>query len=92
WTENEEGKAISLTQAGTERDEAMMVAEKISEEVSRGRRQYGDFAVLYRTNAQSRVMEEAFLTARVPHKLIGGQRFYERKEIKDLLAYLRLTL
>ena len=91
WTENEQGVPISLTQAGTEQDEGMLVAERILQDVRTGRRKYSDFAVLYRTNAQSRVMEEAFLTMRIPHILVGGQRFYERKEIKDMIAYLRLT-
>ncbi len=91
WTDNEEGAAITLTQAGTEQDESMMVADAILKDVRMGRRNYGDFAVLYRTNAQSRVVEEAFLTMRLPHVLVGGVRFYERKEIKDMLSYLRLT-
>jgi DNA helicase-2/ATP-dependent DNA helicase PcrA len=91
WTDNEDGAAITLTQAGTEQDEAMLVADAILKDVRMGRRRYGDFAVLYRTNAQSRVMEEAFLTTRIPHILVGGVRFYERKEIKDMLAYLRLV-
>jgi DNA helicase II / ATP-dependent DNA helicase PcrA len=91
WTENEEGAPITLTQAGTEQDEAMLVADAILKDVRTGRRKYGDFAVLYRTNAQSRVVEEAFLTMRIPHILVGGVRFYERKEIKDMLSYLRLT-
>jgi DNA helicase-2/ATP-dependent DNA helicase PcrA len=92
WTDNAEGVPITLTQAGTEQDEGMMVADRIQKDVLNGRRRYSDFAVLYRTNAQSRVMEEAFLTLRIPHVLVGGQRFYERKEVKDMLAYLRLTL
>lgn len=92
WTENEEGVNLTLREAGTEQDEAMAVADAILKDVRTGRRQYKDFAVLYRTNAQSRVMEEAFLTLRIPHVLVGGQRFYERKEVKDMLAYLRLTL
>jgi DNA helicase-2/ATP-dependent DNA helicase PcrA len=92
WTENPTGTQITLIQAGTEHDEAMMVAEAILADTRSGRRTYGDFAVLYRTNAQSRVLEEAFLTLRVPHVLVGGQRFYERKEIKDMLSYLRLSL
>jgi DNA helicase-2/ATP-dependent DNA helicase PcrA len=79
------------TESGTEQDEAMNIASQILGDVQRGRRQYKDFAVLYRTNAQSRVVEEAFLTNRIPHLLVGGQRFYERKEIKDMLAYLRLV-
>ncbi|MFZ4508837.1 MAG: DNA helicase PcrA [Fimbriimonas sp.] len=92
WTDNDKGVPITLTQAGTEQDEGMMVADAILQEVRRGRRKYGEFAVLYRTNAQSRVMEEAFLTMRIPHILVGGQRFYERKEVKDMISYLRLTL
>jgi DNA helicase-2/ATP-dependent DNA helicase PcrA len=92
WTENEQGTPVTLAQAGTEHDEAMMVAEAILADVRNGRRQYRDIAVLYRTNAQSRVMEEAMLTLRIPHVLVGGQRFYERKEIKDMLSYLRLVL
>lgn len=91
WTDNQEGVPITLTQAGTEQDEGMMVADAIIKDTRTGRRNFSDFAVLYRTNAQSRVMEEAFLTNRIPHILVGGQRFYERKEIKDMLAYLRLT-
>ncbi len=92
WTENDQGVPITLSQAGTEHDEGMMVADAILRDVRVGRRKYGDFAILYRTNAQSRVLEEAFLTMRIPHVLIGGQRFYERKEVKDIIAYLRLTL
>ena len=91
WTENDQGVPITLTQVGTEHDEGMLVAERILQDVRTGRRHFKDCAVLYRTNAQSRVMEEAFLTMRIPHILVGGQRFYERKEIKDMLAYLRLT-
>lgn len=91
WTENAKGVPISVTTAGTERDESMMIAEQLQRDVRAKRRRYRDFAVLYRTNAQSRVMEEAFLTMRIPHVLVGGQRFYERKEVKDMLAYLRLT-
>jgi len=92
WTENSAGVPISVTEAGTEQDEAMLVAERIVKDVRSGRRKFGDFAVLYRTNAQSRVLEEVFITLRVPHVLVGGQRFYERKEIKDAIAYLRLAL
>lgn len=92
WTEARKGAPLSLLSAGTEQDEAMLVADSILRDVRTGRRKFGDFAVLYRTNAQSRVLEEAFLNIRVPHLLIGGQRFYERKEVKDMLAYLRLTL
>lgn len=92
WTDNPQGASITLTQSGTEQDEGMMVADRILKEVRTSDRSFGDYAVLYRTNAQSRVLEEAFLTMRIPHILVGGQRFYERKEVKDMLAYLRLTL
>jgi len=89
WTDNESGMPVAVGEAGTENDEAMMVADTIAREVRAGRRKYGDFAVLYRTNAMSRAVEEAFLAMRLPHILVGGQRFYERKEVKDMLAYLR---
>lgn len=92
WTQNESGAPLTLTEAGTDEDEAMIVADTIQREVRAGHRGYGDYGVLYRTNAQSRVLEEAFLTMRIPHVLVGGQRFYERKEIKDMLAYLRVVL
>ncbi len=92
WTDNPDGAPISLFQAGTEQDEAMMVADRILADTRSGRRTHGHFAVLYRTNGQSRVLEEAFLTMRIPHVLVGGQRFYERKEVKDMLSYMRLAL
>lgn len=92
WTDRGAGPKVRLRELGTDKDEAMAVAQAILEQVQEGRRGYGDFAVLYRTNAQSRVFEEAFLTLRIPHVLLGGQRFYERKEIKDLVAYLRVVV
>jgi len=92
WTSNADGVPITVTQTGTEMDEAMLVADAILKDTSTGRRKFGDFAVLYRTNAQSRALEETFRQRRIPHVLVGGQRFYERKEIKDMLAYLRLSL
>lgn len=92
WTDNGEGTLISVTEAGTEQDEARLVTDEIQGMLRRGDRTYGQLAVLYRTNAQSRVVEEAFLTHRIPHVLIGGQRFYERKEIKDMVSYLRVAL
>ncbi len=91
WTDNAEGAAITLTQAGTEQDEGMMIADRIQREVRNARRTHGEFAILYRTNAQSRALEEAFVTMRIPHILLGGQRFYDRKEIKDMISYLRLS-
>lgn len=92
WTDNDSGKPLSITEAGTDQEEAMVVADTILNEVRSGRRKFGDYGILYRTNAQSRVLEEALLTMRVPHLLVGGQRFYDRKEIKDMLAYLRVVL
>jgi DNA helicase-2/ATP-dependent DNA helicase PcrA len=92
WTENEEGERIVISLAGTERDESAMIADHIEREVRSNRRNFKDFAVLYRTNAQSRVLEESFLQRRTPHLLVGGQRFYDRKEIKDMIAYLRLVV
>jgi DNA helicase-2/ATP-dependent DNA helicase PcrA len=92
WTQKKGGAPVTVSEAGTEQDEAMQIADHVVREVRQGLRKYGDFAVLYRTNAQSRVLEEAFLTMRVPHVLVGGQRFYDRKEVKDMVAYLRLVL
>lgn len=91
WTENTSGNPIQIGEAGTENDEARLVVDRIQHEVRVGRRSYGDFAVLYRTNAQSRAVEEAFLTQQIPHILVGGVRFYDRKEIKDMVAYLRVV-
>ncbi|MDA3130393.1 DNA helicase PcrA [Aliibacillus thermotolerans] len=90
WTENEEGTPIYYYQAHDERDEAMYVAEKIKEKLKEPNVTYDDMAVLYRTNAQSRMMEETFLKANIPYRMIGGTKFYDRKEIKDILAYLRI--
>ncbi|WP_035045416.1 DNA helicase PcrA [Anoxybacillus flavithermus] len=90
WTENSEGHALVYYEAMTEVDEAQFVVGKIKEYVDTGKRTYKDFAVLYRTNAQSRVLEEMLLKANIPYKIVGGLKFYDRKEIKDILAYLRL--
>lgn len=92
WTDNEQGVPITVREAGTEQDEAMIVCDQILKDRRTGRRSLSDFAILYRTNAQSRVLEEALLTMRIPHILIGGQRFYERREIKDMIAYLRVVM
>ncbi|PGZ97238.1 DNA helicase PcrA [Bacillus pseudomycoides] len=90
WTDNQLGSKISYYRAATEKDEAYFVAKKIRDEVQMGNRKYTDFAVLYRTNAQSRMVEEIFLKSNIPYKIVGGIKFYDRKEIKDILAYLRL--
>lgn len=86
WTDNKAGERIILYEARSEHDEAAFLVQTILQ----SGRTFTDFAVLYRTNAQSRVLEEAFLHAGIPYALVGGTRFYERKEIKDVLAYLRL--
>ena len=85
WTAKGGGEKIELYEADSETDEAKYV-------ISQMKNNYSDYAVLYRTNAQSRVFEEAFLHAGVPYVLVGGTRFYERKEIKDVVCYLRLVM
>ncbi|MCU5581079.1 DNA helicase PcrA [Bacillus toyonensis] len=90
WTDNQVGSKISYYRAATEKDEAYFVAKKIRDDIQMGNRKYTDFAVLYRTNAQSRMVEEIFLKSNIPYKIVGGTKFYDRKEIKDILAYLRL--
>ncbi|NQD67740.1 DNA helicase PcrA [Bacillus haikouensis] len=90
WTENHDGEKISYYRADTEQSEAQFVTGKIKEMVESGKRKYSDFAILYRTNAQSRVMEEVLLKSNIEYSIVGGIKFYDRKEIKDILAYLRL--
>ncbi|MBS2772123.1 DNA helicase PcrA [Anoxybacteroides rupiense] len=90
WTENPEGKKIAYYEAMSESDEAQFVAGKIKEYVDSSKRRYSDFAILYRTNAQSRMMEEVLIKSNIPYQIVGGLKFYDRKEIKDILAYLRL--
>lgn len=91
WTDNIDGAKLRYYQASTEREEALYVTEKIEEMVMmEKKRHYRDIAILYRTNAQSRSIEETFVKAGVPYQMIGGTKFYDRKEIKDMLAYLRL--
>ena len=90
WTSGEDGEKVKLYAAFNERDEADFVVNRIREWVARGGARR-EVAVLYRSNAQSRVFEEAFLNARMPYRVYGGLRFFERAEIKDALAYLRLV-
>lgn len=89
WTEDQQGESISLYAAFNEQDEAYFIVENIKDALSRGF-QYSECAILYRSNAQSRVLEERLLEAKVPYRIFGGQKFFERGEIKDALAYLRL--
>lgn len=88
WTANGEGEKISLRQFDTAYDEAEFIAEDIKKEVRDGAL-YNDNAVLYRTNAQSRLLEEKFIAMNIPYKIVGGINFYARREIKDILAYLK---
>ena len=91
WSDNEQGEKIDLYQADDAYDEANMVASEIKENVDYGRADYSDYAILYRTNAQSRTLEEKLMMKNIPYKIIGGQNFYQRKEIKDIIAYLRVV-
>ena len=91
WTEAGEGEPIKLFCAGDEREEAAWVADKVRHLVRAGE-SYGDVAVLYRTNAQSRVIEEMLMRAAIPYKVFGGQKFYDRKEVRDVIAYLRVIV
>lgn len=90
WTAEGPGNPVQVHELFDESEEANLVASRISSHVSIGARKFGDFAVLYRTNAQSYTLERAFIQLRVPYQIIGGVRFYDRKEIKDIIAYLRL--
>ncbi len=91
WTANGEGEPIHQFIAEDEHQEASFIVDEIRRHVREGRR-YSDFAVLYRTNAQSRVLEETLNKAHIPYRMVGGIRFYERMEIKDVIAYLRLVV
>ena len=89
WTDNGAGDKITFEQLDTAAEEADFVARDIARRVRKGEYQYKDCAILYRTNAQSRLFEERFITANIPYKIFGGVNFYARKEVKDLLAYLK---
>ncbi len=91
FTERGAGEKVTLHESYDDRGEAVFVLDMIVSLVKRGQAKLGDFSVMYRTNAQSRVLEEAFLHAGIPYKLVGAQRFYGRREIKDALAYMRLA-
>lgn len=91
FTERGIGEPVRLIETVDNHEEAAFVVESIVHQISQGAAQPGDFAVMYRTNAQSRLLEEAFLNSHIPHKLVGAQRFYGRREVKDIIAYLRLA-
>lgn len=88
WTDNGEGKKLRVCQFDTGYDEAEFIADDVEKKVRNGA-SYNDFAILYRTNAQSRLFEERFVSQNIPYKIVGGVNFYSRREIKDLLAYLK---
>lgn len=90
WTENTDGEKVVYYRGDTERDETQFIVGQIQKEIRENERIYGDFAVLYRTNAQSRIMEEMLLKSNIPYTMVGGHKFYDRKEIKDILAYLNV--
>ena len=87
WTENPEGDKIQIHTSSNEQDEAGFVATTILEQIAKGRK-YSDFAVLYRMNSQSNILEKVFVKSGIPYRIIGGHRFYERREIRDMIAYL----
>ena len=90
WTQNEDGEEIVYYRANDEQDEAVFVAKTIEELSREAGYKHRDFAVLYRTNAQSRTIEEALLKSNIPYTMVGGTKFYSRKEIRDVIAYLNL--
>ena len=92
FSQNDEGQKINMVQAQSDVEEGFIVINDINETRLRHQCQYQDFAILYRTNAQSRIFEEALRKKNIPYKIYGGLSFYQRKEIKDLLAYLRITV
>jgi DNA helicase II / ATP-dependent DNA helicase PcrA len=92
WTDNKSGNLINLLIANSDNEEAKMVSSSIFDFKMQNARNHSDFAILYRTNSQSRSIEEALRKMNMPYKIFGGVSFYQRKEIKDLLAYLRLTV
>ncbi|HJQ08242.1 MAG TPA: UvrD-helicase domain-containing protein [Candidatus Saccharimonadales bacterium] len=90
WTDAGHGMPVQMLQVHSERAEGEAIVRRIRNAVDAGLRRFNHFAVLYRTNAQSRSVEETFMHYGIPYRIVGGQRFYDRKEIKDLIAYLRL--
>jgi DNA helicase II / ATP-dependent DNA helicase PcrA len=89
WTDNEEGEPVHFTQFETDFEEAEFITSEIKRTVDNGDAKYNDIAILYRTNAQSRLFEEKLVTKNIPYKIIGSVNFYARKEIKDMIAYLK---
>ncbi|MGE5401976.1 MAG: ATP-dependent helicase [Ignavibacteriales bacterium] len=90
WTNNNDGEELVLVRSSDEKDEAFQITKLIKEEISVKKLSYKDFAILYRINSQSRALEDAFRRERIPYRIIGGVEFYKRKEVKDVIAYLRI--
>ncbi|GIO17565.1 ATP-dependent DNA helicase PcrA [Oceanobacillus oncorhynchi subsp. incaldanensis] len=90
WTDKDDGKKISYYKGATEQEEALYIADTIQQLTRSGKYQPNDIAILYRTNAQSRAIEDTFVKSAISYQMVGGTRFYDRKEIKDMIAYLRL--
>jgi len=90
WTQNNDGEQLTLIRCADEKDEAFQLAKYIKKEISKKKLSYKDFAILYRTNAQSRALEDIFTKEKIPYVIIGGVEFYRRKEVKDVVAYLRI--
>ncbi len=91
WTENKEGHLITSYEAEDEKDEAEFIVSEILKNQEEHKRNFVDFAILYRTNAQSRIIEESLLKHSIPYRIVGGIKFYQRKEVKDIIAYMRLV-
>lgn len=90
WTENETGELIQIVKCSDEKDEASQISKFIKFEMTKKKMSFNDFAILYRTNAQSRALEDVFRREKIPYRIIGGTEFYKRKEVKDVIAYLRV--
>jgi DNA helicase-2/ATP-dependent DNA helicase PcrA len=90
WTQNQEGEQIALLRCSDEKDEAIQIAKRIKKEVASRKISFNDIALLYRINSQSRALEDALRREKIPYKIIGGVEFYRRKEVKDVIAYLRI--
>ncbi len=92
WTENSEGEKVHLIETMTDRDESVLICRYIFDEMQRKKLNFRDFVILYRTNAQSRTLEDGLRQNNIPYMIVGGIRFYQRKEIKDILSYLKLII
>ncbi len=90
WTENNDGEELSIIRASDEKDEAFQIAKRIKKEISSRKLSLNDISIFYRINSQSRALEDAFCREKIPYKIVGGVEFYRRKEVKDVLAYLRM--